>query len=250
MDEQNKTTAFYDKDFYQYEVDTEKKESLNLFCNFCRRRTSHKTLVRVDTKDENPDNIGTFFGIYRITECCGCHSICFVERTFSSEDEGVCDELISEFPCVVYPTPEEFTPTERGMNPIDIYLPDGVRRIYRESLEAIKNRMFILAGIGMRTILDVVCRDNKIGNENDSLSKRLAIMLDERRLITPDEKTILDAVRDIGNDSAHEGKLITYVGLHSALTIIDHLLNKLYLIPRMKDTIENKANVKLVEDPE
>ena len=63
-------------------------------------------------------------------------------------------------------------------------------------------------------------------------------MSEENRLITPDEKEILDAVKWLGNSSAHEGKRLKGYEIHSALIVVEHILDKLYLLPVIKKEFE------------
>ena len=97
----------------KYTFKTEPDESLRFYCNNCRSHTSHKTLMCVDTVDDDPESPVSFFGTYRITECSGCHSVRFIEQSFSSEDDEYwAREKTADFSCSIYPISEEGALTE------------------------------------------------------------------------------------------------------------------------------------------
>ena len=150
--------------------------------------------------------------------------------------------------CRIYPISEEGALTESRLDKLEFVLPPRVKRIYEATLIAIKNKLFVIAGIGLRGVLDAVCRDKGIGKGKITLAERLNIMLKEN-LITPDQKGILDAVKDLGNDSAHEGKVLKSYEVERALIVVEHLLDTLYLLPEMKQESENdKENINFVNE--
>ena len=232
MEEEKSHIAYVEKK-YQYKIEKEPDESISFFCDNCGAYTSHKTIVRANVCGE--DGIVSVNDNYYISECSGCHTIRFVVKTLSPDDDSDLseDDYYKDFSCYIYPEPEEKAMAFRYSNAY--VLPDRIRQVYEETASAFRNKMFILAGMGLRTILDMVCRDNKIGNARTDLFKRLQIMYEERHLITEDEKEILDAIRDLGNNSAHEGKPLTFREIQTALIVVGHIFDKLYLIPRMKN---------------
>ena len=249
MDKENDTTVHIENK-RDYSFRTNLDEHLIFYCNTCRSSTSHKTLADVTYFENDSESDLISRGSYRISECSGCHSICFVEQTLCSEDDYFWHEgEIPKFTCRVYPIPEEGALTESRLDELEFVLPPRVKRIYEETLIAIKNKLFVIAGIGLRSVLDAVCRDKGIGKNGDTLANRLKIMLEEKHLITPDEKTILDAVKSLGNNSAHEGKALSSYEIKSALIVIQHILDKLYLLPEIKQEFENnKQDINFVDD--
>lgn len=219
----------------QYKIEQNLPELLSIYCNHCRTITTHRTIVRATTHcvDGSEDDPIFFTSQHRIVECAGCHSVRFVEHTTEDgfpDDYGCPDKLH----CHIYPISEEGALTESRLYELQWSLPNNVKKIYFETVAAIKNKLFILAGIGLRTILDTVCREKGIGAEKNNLKTRIEIMYTERHLITEDEKSILHSIRNFGNDSAHEGKRMTSYTVSSALIVMEHLLDKLYRLPEIK----------------
>lgn len=246
---ENETTAYVAKK-HKYTFKMEPDESLRFYCNNCRTRTFHKTLVCISTSETDPEVELSFDLEYRISECSGCHGVSFIDSSICTDsDEYWNNNRDSVFSCRIYPIPEEGALKESRLHELALVLPVRVWEIYQETLSAIKNKLFIIAGIGLRAILDTVCRDKQIGKGRDSLSKRLKIMLDEKHLITPDENAILKAVKDFGNKSAHEGKTLTSYEVESALIVVEHILDKLYRIPMIKREFENdKQNISFIDE--
>lgn len=233
----------------QYKIEQNPPERLSIYCNNCRMITTHKTIVKATTRsvDGPEDDPICFTAQHRIVECAGCHSVRFVEHTAEDgvPDDSDCPE---ERHCHIYPISEEGALTESRLYELQWVLPDDVKKIYFETVAAITNKLFILAGIGLRTILDTVCREKGIGAKKDNLKDRIEIMYTERHLITEDEKSILHSVRDFGNDSAHEGKSMTPYTVSTALIVIEHLLDKLYRLPAIKKEFdEGKEKIDSVE---
>ena len=247
---ENETTA-YIENLRKYTIKTDQNESLFFYCNICRTKTSHKTIVEASRVNDDPDPCSEAFTCesYRIAECSGCHTVRFIENNVFSEEVDFEDRVNSkELHCRIYPISEEGALSESRLNELEFVLPACVKRIYEETLIAIKNKLFVIAGIGLRGVLDAVCRDKGIGKGKITLAERLNIMLKEN-LITPDQKGILDAVKDLGNDSAHEGKVLKSYEVERALIVVEHLLDTLYLLPEMKQEFENdKENINFVNE--
>jgi len=83
------------------------------------------------------------------------------------------------------------------------YLPAKVRQNYDETLQALAVQSPVLAGIGLRALLETVCKDRAaVGSD---LFKKLDSLV-EQRVLTPASATILHKIRALGNAAAHEVK--------------------------------------------
>ena len=108
-------------------------------------------------------------------------------------------------------------------------LPHGLARVYRETHAAICNNLNILAGIGMRAIVDAVCAEKAA--KGRGLEKRIDDLVN-LGLITSDGAKILHSIRLMGNKAAHEAKANTQAELGIALDVIEHLLRGVYVLPK------------------
>lgn len=199
----------------------EKKKQVYHSCASCVRDTWHSVLeehiesyyeYRMDT-------------IYQIVQCCGCHTVSFrkVVRDYESaypidDYEWDVPEDISCFPSIL-----------KGHRELEhvLDLPDTVREIYTQSIQAIKDNSNILAGIGLRATIEAICKDRCITGR--TLEKRID-SLAKGGLISQKDAERLHAIRFLGNDAAHEIKKPDAKNLLIALRIIEHLLVNIYIL--------------------
>ena len=124
----------------------------------------------------------------------------------------------------IYPNPE----TVRNPVEDDYILPSKWGVIYHETLAAINSGQPVLAGIGIRAIVETVCKDKN--TKGDDLSKRINDLVNQG-LLTNDGATILHKLRTLGNEAAHEVKPHDNSQLNLAMNVIDHLLQGVYILP-------------------
>lgn len=221
--------------------DQRKGEECWLYCNNCKRRTSHTVLTCVDYSDtsEIVDEYEMEFGFYAdILQCGGCKSMTFTKLTW--DDEYCCDKkdgTLEQFP------PEEENARSDVMDNIN-ELPFLVRKIYTETLQATANKSFTLAGIGLRVIIETLCADKKIPGRN--LSKRIDNLVEEG-FLTSKGADILHGIRLIGNDAAHETKAPTVTQIKAGLKVVDHLISGIYIIPEQAARALPKRKKKAVK---
>ena len=237
MQEASNSTVIVQKE-RKYTIKNNPAERYNFYCNHCKTSTEHRTVVEATVVNEDCDGEVFVISTYRIVECAGCHYVSFMDYSLFSEDEDFWQKTESTKQKVyIYPILEEGALTESQLSQLQFVLPDKVKAIYEETLAAIKNKLFIIAGIGLRAILDTMCREQHIGEEKDSLDKRLKAMCD-KHLISEKEQAVLLKTKDIGNSSAHEGKSLDAYEVEAALIIVEFLLKKIYLLPAIQCDLE------------
>jgi hypothetical protein len=107
-------------------------------------------------------------------------------------------------------------------------LPDRVRRVYRETRKALIEDLPVLAGVGIRAIVEAVCTDK------DAKARNLQMQIDElvkMGVLTTDGAKVLHSTRLMGNKAAHEVKAHTLEELSIAMDVIEHLLTGVYVMP-------------------
>jgi hypothetical protein len=204
-------------------------------CIKCAGKTIHKVMASLDIRgDDDDDGPGSFSWIveHQIVQCLGCKSISFRRASSNSED----DEQISygEWrPQVLqdlYPSRIE---GRKGMDDEIYYLPSNVMRIYKETLLALANQAPVLAGIGLRALIEAICKEkNATGSD---LLKRIDSLV-TLNILTPINATILHKIRTLGNVAAHEMKPHSEKQLGLAMDIIEHLLKDVYILPKQADS--------------
>jgi hypothetical protein len=211
-------------------VAEQKNKKIDVYspCVSCNRKTHHQVL-HADTCAEYEYRVDT---IHEMLKCLGCHSISFRRVIRDYESAYPMDEVSDEWHVpegvTNYPS---FVEGHKGLG--DIWeVPAVVRRIYTQSVQAIKDQSDILAGIGLRATIEAICNDQTIGGRN--LEKRIEALA-KGGLISQKDAERLHAIRFLGNDAAHDTKSANAENLLIALRIIDHLLVTIYILDNEAD---------------
>lgn len=170
---------------------------------------------------------------YEIIRCQGCDQLSF--RVGSNDSETM--DMDSEGN-IVHPESEEVYPS-RLMGRValeDAYLlPEKVRSIYRETHTALCTKLKVLAGIGIRALIEAIC------SEESAKGKTLGARIDdlvENGVLTKKNATILHKTRLLGNKAAHEVKPPSDPELDIAFDISENLLGTVYIVPRKAEGLK------------
>jgi len=104
-------------------------------------------------------------------------------------------------------------------------------------LTAIGNDQPVLAGIGIRAIIETVCK------ERSAKGKDLKEKIDDLAnlgVVTKDGAKILHSLRFMGNDAAHEVKAHTNEELITAIDVAEYTLKGVYILPKLADKLPKK----------
>lgn len=210
------------------ELNKSQNVELELPCIKCSGKTTHKVLVSVDVRGEETDGDWSlqWCDDYQIVECGGCKSKSFRNVSSNSEDyyqisetEWEHDELE-----LLYPSRIEGRKT---LESEEHYLPIKVRGIYKETLGALNNNSPVLAGIGLRALIETICKEKNA--EGSNLYKKIDDLV-VKQILTPAGSSILHKIRTLGNDAAHEVKPHSEKQLGLAMDVVEHVLNDIYII--------------------
>jgi len=203
-----------------------RRKPLKVACASCNQNTLHDVLFTVEIEDSNEDI--SFTAWYQMLECRGCEGISFRHNWQSSEDLEP-DPDNNQYVAVDH---ETLYPSRiAGAAPMaDTYLlPTQLMRVYEESHTALSANLPILAGIGIRAIVETLC------NERKAKGRNLAIRIDDlakQGVITAAGAKILHSLRLMGNQAAHEVKPHKPEHLLTALRVVEHALQGVYILPR------------------
>lgn len=213
------------------EKDKNTNKKIDVSCGACKRSTKHLILSNVDLSGN--EKMGTeeyyqWHNEYQIIQCQGCETISFRKTHSNSEDYslvGSCPEDWENTLYIdIYPNPEEGRKSIQD----DHLLPSNLQRIYSETLKALNAGHSVLTGIGIRAIVETVCKD-KLATGGDLFNKINDLVT--QGVLTKDGADILHKLRTLGNEAAHEVKPHDNVQLGLAFDVIDHLLQGVYILP-------------------
>lgn len=204
-------------------------------CVSCKRETNQLVLSSKKTSNGN-EKVETEenFTEYMILECGGCKTISFLIRETTehvSFGETYCYDRNYPKKIDSYEEYKFLRDEDHEQLPVKIY------ELYNEVRVAFENEVSVLAGLGLRTIIEAICLQQKISG--NSLFNKIKT-LETKSLISPNERELLDKLRVIGNMSAHEIKAFPMDKLGYALDIVNHVLQSVYILPK----INKKLNIK------
>jgi hypothetical protein len=213
-------------------VNKKQGQKIKCTCRVCRRATKHEILADVaEHGSVKPSSNFPYeyywVSEYQILQCQGCETLSFRRTNSNSEDSPV-EIATGEWEGGevedIYPSPIE------GRTPVSdaILLPEKVERIYEETLSALNNRQQVLCGVGIRAIIETICKDKQAVGVN--LYERIKSLVN-LGVLTQDGADILNKLRLLGNDAAHEVKPHKLQELGFALDVVDHLLLGVYILP-------------------
>jgi len=199
-------------------------KKIRAVCSSCGGEKNHIILAEKEISDS--DENMWWQAEYQIIQCQGCDHIAFRQAAMNSEDTEWTEEgLIPNEHVTIYPDPDA------GRQPMDEYfrLPHQLQSIYLETLKALNAAQPILAGIGIRAIVETVCNERKAKGAN------LEKMIDDlvaQQVLTKDGAAVLHKLRSMGNKAAHEVKPHSKQQLSVAVDVVNHLLLGVYILPK------------------
>jgi|GEM_PF-762055 hypothetical protein len=224
------------------EQDIARSGEFLLYCPDCDRETAHKTMAGVILNYADDENDMESFYVtenHQIIKCNGCHLIRYKEEYYDSECYSPDKPEIS-----IYPV------KRKALDQFDI--PEFLRKIYIETNSALASELAILAGIGLRSMVEAICKD-LIEKQEQETGETIQVSVDKQsttkksiqevslkrkieyfkeiRIFNENFEQILQIIREIGNDATHETKALPLRHLKSAMQIIEHFIRHHYLSP-------------------
>lgn len=205
---------------------TQNKE-YRLPCGQCLGETRHKVLESVDVKGDDPGWDYQYVDNYQIVQCQGCDSLSF-RKCHSDSEDFVYDE---EEQTTLYVEKVDLYPSRvAGRHQLRQahFLPPSVSPIYDETHGALANKQPILAGVGIRALVETVC--NEKGAAGYSLENKIDDLV-TKGLLTQAGAETLHSMRILGNEAAHQVKPHSDQTLNLAMDVVEHLLTDVYILP-------------------
>jgi hypothetical protein len=222
----------------EFTKDKSINDMLKVHCVDCKKDTNHEVKASLDlrgSEDCGHGNSFDWYDVYQIIRCKGCDFVSFRKVHSNSEDLDAVPDGKGDWD-QIYAEKEDFYPSPESRTQIKEYvmLPPLLQGIYHETIKAINSNSQILAGIGIRAIIEAVCKDQ---GTSGNLEKKINLLSD-KGLLTKDGASILHQLRVLGNAAAHEVKPHSLGQLSVALDVIDHLLVGVYVLPiKAKETL-------------
>ena len=170
-------------------------------------------------------------------QCLGCRKLSFRKEQTNSEDS-----VEDEGGETLYVLHEELYPSRvAGRHELSDakFLPFPILQIYQETYYAICNKQPILAGIGIRTLVEAVCKEKAAQGKNleDKIDSLVKI-----GVLTSDGADILHSLRILGNLAAHEIRPHSEKTLSVAMDVVEHLLRGVYILPKVAANLPKRKD--------
>ena len=194
------------------------------YCPTCHQVTNHQSLF-LTTKSSDYDSDYHWRKHFEVIQCLGCENIHFRIRYADEEmvryDEEGYEESYEE--SIYFP---KYLSNHELLENI-YHLSNKIRVVYIETIEALKNNCYILAGVGLRAVIEAICLDQNITGRNLEIKINNLV---KNKLITEKDGSRLHSIRFLGNDSVHEMEVPREEKLRVALDIVENLMKNLFLI--------------------
>ncbi|WP_243055298.1 DUF4145 domain-containing protein [Pseudomonas sp. BP01] len=217
----------------KYTLHASEGHELELPYGKCCAKTFHRVVCSagVESSREDQHNFHEWWVDNQIVQCQGCKTFSFRMASGDSEDCDYDDDGQLQ-PSVIE---NLYPPRMEGVGKLGLdlwWLPPPLKAIYDESLKALSGGLPVLAAIGMRALLEGVCK------EKQAEGKNLYLQIEDlasRGILNPQNAKILHKVRALGNEAAHELTAQKASQLGLAMNILEHLLRDVYINPRLYD---------------
>ncbi len=201
------------------------------YCKKCSRNTNHDLLYDESVSITASDG-STVWKVFDTIRCRGCDTIAFHYSECVTETPDPKSRLLSA-KSQYYPRESLFRPPIDGTNK----LPEQARTIYFEVLSSLHEELPILTAIGIRSMIESVCREKTYSWKN--LYKGIED-LGINGILSITEVEFLHACRFLGNLAAHEIIAPSKDQLLSALDIVETILKSIYVLPYKVKSIESQ----------
>ena len=116
-------------------------------------------------------------------------------------------------------------------------IPDNIYQIYDETYRSICNRHVILAGLGIRLIVELICKQK--GANQQTLYGRIGELVD-MGVLTRDGADILHYIRVVGGTSTHDSVRYREEALVAAINVLNYLLLAVYVLPFLNALLKSE----------
>ena len=215
-------------------------------CLTCQIPTNHTVLHESPVNIHEEESGWWEVHTYQIIKCDGCDTLSFRKLYNDAEQDQYAAGTEED------PVTQELYP-ERRINDIVVKqftkIPITIKKIYSETIIALNSDNIILAGVGIRAIIESICNDKNIiggfvtkkGRKDFKVTLEGKIEgLQQKGFIQRGNINTLHELRFIGNSSVHKLFEHEKTDLKTAIEIIEGILDYLYGITEKGKLLKTK----------
>ena len=202
--------------------------TLKVFCGECCKETNQNILCQRQI-NSHPEDPYDWCKTHYFCQCAGCDAYNYAVAFCGEDDwDPITGEVHTHWK--TYPTSAGERTSIEGV----YHFPIKVAGIYLEIISAINSQLLILSAIGLRTLIEAICKDQgMVGNNLVQLIDGLA----QNGILAKRHADILHSHRFLGNVAAHELKKAKPTEILAALEISENMLKTLYIVPEVSKEI-------------
>lgn len=224
--------------FNKFECKLDGASRIRTHCNTCGHTTIH--CVEATLEGDWGDHEYSGGEDHRLIRCGGCDTVKYSATHWDSQDIDVDDD--GEYYQIKNPKFYPAAQTKKLGPDYFLNIPLKIYDVLSEVLHSQSNNDNILATMGLRILLELLCNSAKC--KTKSLIAKIN-ELETNGLIDAEEKELFHKIRTFGNKGAHAGDAMTADQIASGVDICVDLLDKLFVIPAKKKKMLAKAKAKL-----
>lgn len=207
---------------------------MKIFCHQCIKSTNHIVIAKGEIGSGEHDG-HDWLEIHIFAKCAGCDAFTYAIES-SSEYDWDPNTGHTTSTWKTYPRGE----TERQLIEDIDELPSKVRQIYIEIIGSMNAQLPVLSGIGLRALIEAICREQKIPGRN---LEKLIDGLATNGVLSEKHAKTLHAHRFLGNVAAHEIVSAQPRELVAAIIIAENILHTIYIIPNLSKKLKTGQKV-------
>ncbi|MPZ99376.1 MAG: DUF4145 domain-containing protein [Dehalococcoidia bacterium] len=201
------------------------EEPIQVLCNQCQRPTHHDVVASYRQDGDADGGEIWWSDTYRIVRCRGCDSVS-IQTAYRHSEE--LDPETGEMEVATRTYPPRLAGVRQMGSEVFAWLPYDLWRIHDEVVKAFHSEAPILATVGLRAIIEGVCRDK--GATGRNLQSKIKQLVADG-VLPQQHADFLDLHRQFGNAAVHDLQAPGDSELLALFEIVEQLLKATYEIP-------------------
>ena len=215
---------------------SKKPELPKVHCNRCGIDTEHTVAHEEDrsvSEQIDKDTVVTAYSWYRLITCNGCKSVSMEHMRGHSEDWD--PETGPSYSMEYFP-PRTFRRAPQWLS--DGKIPEYIRRSLEDLYVALQNKLNVLAGIGIRALLESLMV--KTVGDKGRFAENLKA-LGSAGHVSRGQYELLESTLEIGHAAMHRNFVPPDEALVACMDVTEHVIQSIYVFPRLSASL--KKNV-------
>ena len=210
-------------------------------CLTCKVATKHEVFINIRNHIIYEDECLRLYECYQIIKCINYDDIAIRKEKWNPDDivvigEDIYGSDILDIPSQIniYPIRDEETAFSKKFEKT---LPQEIYLTYEEVFLALNNKMPLLTGLGLRTLLEQII---KYFGKSDDLGGILN-QFESGGFVSTKQRELLDNICYLGNDATHRADFKSRKELILYLKVLENLIHQLFVYYKLENEVSKKV---------